>query len=196
MAPTSPLAAWIEWFFGELGVADVVSIPPFVLSRAFLSSRQLYFLLSFVFFPAVLTQSFNRLRSTQLLSFHHQLGWVFIARNRWDQSGAESVAVLCAIMAMAAATIALNAHALHAGPYLTWSADTWREAEEKERRSAAEAVEPLSTEAAAEERVERQWQVLLLLALLLCLGGLLRFMASVSALPAPPQRRSALDAAH
>ena len=187
--PPPPSSSWlsrvVEWFLDQLGLADLVSVPPFIFSRAFLSSPTLYFALSFVFFPLVLTQSFNRIRSTSLLSYHSQLGWVWIARSRWDQSIAESWAVLFLIMAMAAAVIALNVQVLERGPYLTVSAESWREEEERERRREA-AAPPLPPDKAAEDRDDRQFRCVFLLALLLVLAWVLRYMANMSAPPHSP----------
>ena len=169
----------MDWFFDQLGLSDLVQIPPFLLSRGVLSSPALYFALSFVAFPLVLTQSFNRIRSPSLLSWHPQLGWVWIARSRWDQSVVESFAVFCVIMLMAYAVIALNVQVLEKGPYLTVSAESWREEEERERRRES-MTPPLPPDKAAEDRDDRHFRCVCLLALLLVLSWVLRWMATTS----------------
>ena len=156
--------------------------------------RWCLFALSFVAFPLLLTQSFNRLRSASLLSLHAQLGWVWIARNRWDQCIAESLVVAALVMAMAAAIIALNAHVLRSGPFLPLDDRSWRAvlAEEDSERAA------MSDEERKERRHEAAWQCLTLLAALLLLLTALRYMATVSAAQAlpltaapPPTQRTA-----
>ena len=185
----------------QLELEDAASLlpplPAYLFTPAFYRSPFAVWLCTLFAYPVLLTQSFNRLRSPAFLSPHPQLGWVVVARSRWDQSVAESLIVLLVLWLLPALLIALNAQAQRSPSLQPPPSGEDRREGAQRRRTAPPAV-PLSLSsstcstpssvsvwwpseaAAAEGRLEAQWRCLALLALLFLLFFTLRQLATTS----------------